>query len=73
MSWLFSFNETDTTTTERPKTSRIFSKKFPEIPTLSRYGTGATKICWEKFPSNTIPATPETRIDITALKTILED
>jgi hypothetical protein len=48
-------------------------KKFPEIPTLSSYGAGATKIFWEKFPSNPIPATPETRIDITALKTIFEE
>jgi hypothetical protein len=73
MSWLFSSKESDTTTPERPKTSRIFSKQFQEIPTLSQYGAGTTRIFWNKFLSNPIPATPETRIDITALKAIFED
>ncbi len=28
---------------------------------------------WDKFPSNPIPPTPETRIDIKALKAVFED
>jgi hypothetical protein len=72
MSWLFSSKKTDTTTPERAETSRVFSKKFPDIPTLNQYGAGAPRIFWDKFPSNPISATPETRIDITALKAIFE-
>jgi hypothetical protein len=73
ISWLFSYKETDTPTPKETQTSRKFTKKFPEIPTLSTYGACATKAFWEKFLSNSIPATPETRIDISALKTIYEE
>lgn len=54
-------------------TTRQFNKKFPEIPTLSAYGSSASHLFWEKFPSNPIPATPETRINIPALKLVFEE
>jgi hypothetical protein len=73
MSWQFSSKKMDTTPHERAKTLKIFSKKFPEIPTLKQYGTGASKNFWDEFPSNPISLTPETRIDIKALKEVFED
>jgi hypothetical protein len=73
MSWLFSSKKTDTTKPGRAKTSSVFAKKFPDIPTLNQYGTGAPRIFWDKFPSNPIPNAPETRIDTTALKAIYEN
>jgi hypothetical protein len=72
MSWLSSRKKTDTTTHVRAETSRVFVKKFLDIPTLKQYGSGAPRTFWDKFPSNPIPAAPETRIDITALKAIYE-
>jgi hypothetical protein len=73
MFWLFSNKETNTPTPTGTQTSRKFNKKFPEIPTLSTYGSCTTQAFWEKFPSNSIPATPETRINIPALKSVYEE
>ncbi len=71
MRWL-----TAPTNGESPKPkiekTKKFCKKFPEIPTLTTYGLGASKEFWANFPSNPIPPKPETRIDIEALKTIIE-
>ncbi len=57
---------------EKVENAKKFCKKFPEIPTLSTYGLGASKEFWANFPSNPIPRKPETRIDVEALKKIIE-
>jgi hypothetical protein len=73
MFWLFSTMAAITPSPTLSTTARQFSKKFPEIPTLNAYGSSATHLFWEKFPSNPIPATPDIRINIPALKSIFKE
>ncbi len=72
MAWLSPPTSENTEPSERNEKSKRFCKKFPEIPTLSSYGLGATKEFWDSFPSNPLPSKPETRIDVNALKAIIE-
>ncbi len=70
MAWLSPTTSENIEPSEKVENSKRFCKKFPEIPTLSPYGLGATKEFWDNFPSNPLPPKPETRIDVEALKTI---
>ncbi len=71
MAWLSPPTSKNTEPSEKDENSKRFCKKFPEIPTLSSYGLGATKEFWENFPSNPLPSKPETRIDVEALKALI--
>ncbi len=72
MVWLSPPTSENVEESEKVENTKKFCKKFPEIPTLTTYGLGAPKEFWANFPSNPLPPKPETRIDIEALKTIIE-
>jgi hypothetical protein len=70
MVWLSPPTSEKVEESEKVENAKKFCKKFPEIPTLTSYGSGASKEFWANFLSNPLPPKPETRIDIEALKTI---
>jgi hypothetical protein len=72
MAWLSPPTSEKMEQSEKVENAKIFCKKFPEIPTLATYGLGASKEFWANFPSNPIPRKPETRIEVEALKKIIE-
>ncbi len=73
MSWLTAPTIEELKLPEKKENDKRFSKKFPDIPTLATYGgLSVSKEYWANFPSNPIPPKPETRIDVKALKTIIE-
>ncbi len=72
MTWLTAPTSENLEQPEKVEKAKKFCKKFPEIPTLETYGLSASKEFWANFPSNPLPSKPETRIDIEALKTIVE-
>jgi hypothetical protein len=53
----------------------LFQKErnFPDIPILNKYGGNGSAEFWKNFPSNPIPDTPSTQVNIIELSKLIEE
>jgi hypothetical protein len=70
MFWLFATSSAATTQegvrTENPP-------KNPDIPKLEKYGGNGSQEFWKQFPFNSIPSKPETKINTSKLRELIEE
>jgi hypothetical protein len=70
MFWLFA---TSSAAIPQEKVKEENPPKNPEIPRLKEYGGNGSQEFWSKFPRNDIPPKPETKIDTSKLKKLVEE
>jgi hypothetical protein len=70
MFWLFA---TSSAAIPQEKVREENPPKNPEIPRLKKYGGNGSQEFWRKFPRNDIPSEPETKINTSKLKKLVEE